>query len=50
MTAIGFFLYMIGRAIWECTDEDSRIHMPFIITGFSFLLIGVTQFLWRVMP
>lgn len=50
MTALGFFLYMIGRVMWEFTDEDSKAHMPFIVTGFFLLLFGITKFLWRVMP
>lgn len=50
MTALGFALYMIGRAIWECTDDDSKIYFPFTVTGFVLLTLGITEFLWSKMP
>lgn len=50
MTAIGFFLYMTGRVIFELTDEESKTHLPFVVTGFCFIVVGITQFLWEKMP
>ena len=49
MTAAGFFLYMIGRVIFEFTEDESKAY-PFTITGFFLLLFGITQFLWEKAP
>lgn len=49
MTAVGFGLYMLGRLIWEATEDD-EISQPLSVIGFCLVVMGLTKFFWRVLP
>lgn len=48
MTAIGFVLYVIGRVGAEVVEHE--IVVPLQVLGVVFMVIGISQWLWRVMP
>ena len=48
MTAIGFLIYIIGRIGAEVTENE--IVVPMQVLGVTFMVIGITEWLWMHMP